>query len=676
MSFIQEQLLFFLAIALLLFFPGVFVLQLFFKNILTQLESLVISLPLSIGIVNFLIILVGRLGIRITAQSILFSLFCCGAIALLFAFFLRKYRDAKPLKSDAFLAVSFSKRQGLLILSILALTIFIKTLYLSAVILPTATDLGHHMYWAKSIATSGVLPQYVEQDIVEQNGVYQLASPIGIDDFIIGEHLIFAATALISGSAFVGSFPIIILFLVNVFSLLAIFLLALREFTLFEKTATLPKGFAVHTAIATLFLLGPLYALASPQAKFISGGVIGNTFGNLFVPILLWCYLRAIRDKSARFLTLAFFFTFVLAYIHHLTTLVFLFIVFFTLLIFVGLRGALFLTLLFTKTSRVKHKPFSFISSWKRLFLRPAPLLFVLLAILFFFFVLAPSYADPKSLNTALGTPTKATRTGLSFLQLSFSIGEGRLGLGLIGMLILLFLHFSFTRKTIAKPSPKELAQTLATSLFFGWGLALLVMSLHPEWLFLDIPSNRIATYASFPLTLLAGFAFTFLFTTSSSTRVTSIHKITAIILFSFCVIGGFYDNSQSLLQKSKAQEALQTYAVSDYLATRISPTDLLLKDHNYIVADSWMKLSFLSGYTFPLSRGYFKRYEDETKPRERCTLWMIATPNSANGEQCFDQTGTNILIVNPHFDRSQFEKSNRFFSLYQSNDIAVYLRK
>ncbi len=88
------------------------------------------------------------------------------------------------------------------------------------------------------------------------------------------------------------------------------------------------------------------------------------------------------------------------------------------------------------------------------------------------------------------------------------------------------------------------------------------------------------------------------------------------------------------------------------------------------------MKLSFLQGYTYPLSRGYFKRYEDETKPREQCTLWMIAIPNTPKGIQCFDETHVNIIVVNPHFDSVQFKKSDAFSSIYQSNDIAVYVRK
>lgn len=86
------------------------------------------------------------------------------------------------------------------------------------------------------------------------------------------------------------------------------------------------------------------------------------------------------------------------------------------------------------------------------------------------------------------------------------------------------------------------------------------------------------------------------------------------------------------------------------------------------------MKLFFLRGYTYPLSRGFFKRYEDNPN-REQCTLLMISVPNTARGEKCYTETGTNYVVVNPKFDITPFEKSARFNRIYASESIHIYQR-
>lgn len=646
--FIQEQLSFVAAIFLTLFVPGLFALRLFFRRSFTALELFVFSVPVSLAVLNFLMIGLGKSGVALSAHSIE-----CGIAGICLVFVAVSLVFRKSLRgndAEQHTPLPFSIRQVWLIILILGLTLFIKTLYLSQVILPTATDLGHHMYWSKSIAVTGELPTYVERNIVEENGAYRLDDPEPIDDFIIGEHLVFAAIALIAGLDFVSGFPAEILLLINVFTVLAIFLFTVRAFSGLGKI----HGFSSDTAgIVALLFLGPIYTLASPQAKFVSGGVIGNTMGNLFIPTVLYCYWRALHEKSSKFLTLAFFLTFGLAYIHHLSTLIFLFIFFFAVVTF---------SLLHIRDLG------EYAREWMRLALKPAPIAMAIAAILFFSFILAPSYADPKSLNTAIGSPVKATRTGLTFLQFTFSTGEGRLGLGLVGLLILIFFHL---RK---KPSDRD--ESYSIVFFFAWGFAILLMSLRPQWLFLDIPSNRISSYAVFPFAVLSALAVTILFANASKSMNRSLAAASCLVMITFFLSGGFYDNSQSLLGKTKAQEAIETYRASDYLASHDRPNNLILKDHNYIVADSWMKLSFLKGYTYPLSRGYFKRYEDETSPREQCTLWMISVPNSDKGKKCFDETGTNVVVVNPRFDSAQFKNSPEFVSIYQSNNIAAYVRK
>jgi hypothetical protein len=653
-QFLSQQLLFLGSIGLLLFLPGLILLRAAFgKHTFTPLEYFTFSVPASIAMVNFLMIILGKAGVPLTAFNIILSL----ALTLGVLFLLSRLRkqDTVPDPQTPSL-FSFSQTEGWAILLILTLTILIKTIYLSHAILPTATDLGHHMYWSQAVKETGQLPVYVERNIVEHDGHYVLNAPEPIDDFIIGEHLIFAAVSLLSGTSLISGYPALVLLLVSIMSLLAIFLFVLRAFAATKEPSTLSS---VKVAILALFFLGPIYTLASPQAKFVSGGVIGNVLGNLFIPATLYFYWRALKEKNTRLLTFAFFLTFGLAYIHHLSTLMFLFIA----------LAALVTFSLFHLATLRDH-----LTRWAKLFFSPAPLLFSVVAVVFFFFVLAPSYADPHSVDTALGSPSKSTRTGLTFLQLTASNGESRMGLGLLGFAVLLI----------------TLRQRYAAAFFFGWGAILLIMSLRPQWLFIDIPSNRISTYTTFPLAILAAVAFVALFQTRPQTSAPENSENTLssrlilplplatgafVLLLTLAVTGGFFDNGQTLLDKGKAQETLQTFAASKYLNQHHQPEDLILKDHNYITADAWMKLFFLKGYTYPLSRGYFSRYEDETSDREQCTLWMISIPNTPRGEQCFREVGVNIVVVNPHFDSTQFKKAKDFSLVYSSNDIAIYKR-
>jgi hypothetical protein len=47
-----------------------------------------------------------------------------------------------------------------------------------------------------------------------------------------------------------------------------------------------------------------------------------------------------------------------------------------------------------------------------------------------------PTYIETQAVGTALGTPTKTTRTGLSFYQITFSSGEARVATMVPGELI------------------------------------------------------------------------------------------------------------------------------------------------------------------------------------------------------------------------------------------------
>ncbi|MBP7060905.1 MAG: hypothetical protein KBA91_02920 [Candidatus Moranbacteria bacterium] len=652
MSAFFETTLLLLSLSVLFFLPGYFLLRLFLRSQakLSPLETITFSFAIGLGALNFLMILLGKSGILLTKYSLSIGILTLVLVAVTTTRLIRTwYHREKP---QASVTWPFSRRQSWIFVTLLLLTFLIKTIFLSDAVLPTATDLGHHMYWSKLIAQTGTLPLYAKQDIVtDADGTYRIADPAPIADFIIGEHLPFAALHLFSGLDFLSAFPVNFLFLINLCSLLALVLFArtlaesIRSPFLSESLFT-PQ----NIALATLFLFGPLYTLASPQEKFVSGGVVGNTLGNFFLPLILFAYLRAFRDKRSDFLAIGFFLTFTLAYIHHLSTLMTLFVL-----------GASIITYLAfhfdTLGTTFRH--------WWTLLRQPKPLALAILACLFFFLVAMPTYIETHAVGTALGTPTKTTRTGLSWYQITFSSGEARVALGLAGLFLITFLR---TRVRYA------------SAFLIGWCLILLIMTLRPELLFINIPSNRIGAYLSFPLGLLAAFAFVAgMAYLNKGKRVFFVPGIFAFLVslvgFVYASGSGSFDNSATLLGGSKALPVIQTFTASRYLAAHVTTSDVVLKDHNYIVGDAWMKLFFLRDYSYPLSRGFFKRYQDNPD-REQCTLLMIAVPNTARGEKCYTETGTNLIVVNPAFDTTPFEKSSSFSRLYASDSIHIYVRK
>ncbi len=655
MAFSPDPLLFLIAIGTLFFLPGFVVLRIFLQKhtALAPLETWIFSFALGLGFLNFLMILMGKMGTLFTTTSLILSMTLSLLILSILSFGTRKWLqkiETPPSSSHA--SWAFSKRQTVLFITLLVLTVLIKTIYLSHTVLPTSTDLGHHMYWSKLIAETGTLPTYAKQDIItDAAGTYSISAPEPIADFIIGEHLPFAAIHILSRIDFLSAFPILFLLLINLMSLLALVVLArtiaptIRSSSLSERIFT-PQ----NIALATLFIFGPLYTLASPQAKFVSGGVVGNTLGNFFIPLILLAYLRAFREKRPDFLSLGFFLTFSLAYIHHLSTLMLLF----------ALLGGIIVYLSF-HANALKH---TFLS-WMRICLQPKPIILALLACLFFFAVAMPTYIETNAVGTALGTPTKTTRTGLSFYQITFSSGEARVALGLAGFALLAILR---TRTRYG------------SAFLIGWGAILLVMTLFPHLLFINIPSNRIGAYLSFPLGILAAFSFVGSLSLLSEKGKKFFLPGTLVLFLSFAGFffatgSGSYDNAQTLLPGSKSLPLLQTFAASQYLASHTTAQDIVLKDHNYIVGDAWMKLFFLRDYSYPLSRGFFKRYEDNPN-REQCTLLMISVPNTERAQKCYTETGTNYVVVNPKFDITPFEKSTAFSRVYESESIHIYQRK
>lgn len=602
-----------------------------------RIEALLFSFVLGIAILDFSMIAIGKSGIAL-GRGILLSLLLSIIIAGI------GWRRLKYPKDSLFderhvLPLTRSKKRRATFLILLSLTLFIKVFYLSNAIVPTATDLGHHLYWTKTIVETHALPNYQERSVIDAPGNIHISDPKPIADFIIGEHLPIAALAFMTGTDLFSAFPVVFLLIINLLSLFALIVLAYR---LVDGSALKQFIAPELAALSALFLFGPLYSLASPETKFVSGGVIGNIFGNLFIPIILLLFLRAFQEKNPRLLGLGFVCTFTLAYTHHLSTLVLLY----------ALAGSIICLIASHFSSLV-----SFTKETFAVIFKPFPMMVALLAIVFFFFVAMPTYIEVHATGTALGTPIKTSRIGLSFTQITRTAGEARFALGIVGLILTFFIF----------------RRSFTASLIIGWTIMLFYMSYRPDWLYLNIPSNRIGTYFSFPIGIAASLGLAWLIVRLKGKMQDMLSILIFVILFAFSISSGFFDNGQTLLAAPKSTEAVETFAASRYLAGHISASDTVLKDHNYIVADSWVKHFFMRDYFFPLSRGYFSRYETST--HERCTLDMISIPNTPRAKECFSGTGVDYVMVNPKFDTPQFEKSPDFSRVYASDKIHIYAR-
>lgn len=642
LDIIHNQILFFLALVFVMFLPGwCLLLAIFGKNkIISDLERFIFAFGLSIISVDFILFSYTGLHILITKLSVILGIIIFSGIC--YGIYRYRRHSAEIQNETTEKLFSFSKNQFILIILLLFLTIFIKTAYLSTALAPTPTDLGHHTYWSKLIADT-----------------HQLTNYEGLPDFIIGEHTMFASIYLLTGLNFLTGWVVVTLHFINLLGILTVFVLTLRIFR--EKVP----------AILTLLFLGVLFAVTAPQSKYVSGGVMGNIFGDFLMPLALYFYYRGfqflenedweLNTSSRPFLGLAVFTTVGLFYTHHLTAFIFLFV--FALLVPIFL------------IANYKNIKSIFSKVWQAIF-SPQVLIIFVIGLIFFFFIFTPTYVATKAVGTAVGAATKSTRVGLTMANLKQTVGEPRIALGFLGFLILLF---TFRRKNFG------------FSLLAAWAGMLFIMSVFPTVLFVNLPSARIGNYLSYPLAILSAYAFYAIFRpescrlfwgrklceTSQGLVIEKLLKGTFLIILVFVLTDGLSDSALSFKKQDSLTQASQTFHAAQYLAQNSNTSDIILKDHNYITADSWIKLFFMRGYTYPASRGYFKRYEDTgNRNQDVCTLVMISSPDTDQAKTCFADTKTDFLMINPKYDASQFQKLADFNQIYMSPEVAIYYKK
>ncbi len=656
MEFILSQLLLWLGILFILILPGWFFLSAVTgTKRYTFLERSILAIPLSIVLNTFLLLILNALHVPLTERSIFLAV---SALILLFLWIAWQRTETRDHTERN---ITFSGKKLLLVILLIGFAIFMKSVYLSDTFFPTSTDLGHHMFWVEKIVTEKELPMYEKIEIVSNDdGSYNLSEPQAIADFIIGEHTALASLAILTRQSTLSAFPSLFLFLINIVSILIIFILTIRLFAAHKNVQLI--------AMSSLLLIGPLYAISGAQVKFASGGVIGNLLGNILIPVALYFFYRAFYEKSSSFLFVGILSTIGLAYTHHLSAFILLFILAFAVII-----------LIVTNIGQLK----SVVLNIFKLFKDPFVITLLIASGLFVFFIYTPSYLTADAVSSSVGAPSKATRTGLTFSQLMYTSGEARFLLGLCGTLLLALI-------AILRYFPKHL-QALRTSLpidpyalslTLGWSIALLLMSLAPALLHVNIISGRIANYLTLPLAITGGFFLAWLFIFVRKTELRKIlsyyipHNLILIfasLLLLFIFTNGLHDNVVSLKKTPNIAPALATFDASAYAAKHLHEDEWLLKDHNYLTADTWTKTFFTRDYSYPLSRSFFKRYDNPG--REQCTRVMISEPNTAFAQQCFDELNVTTIMVNPEEDATQFERSANFTKIYVNDDVVIYQR-
>ncbi|NTW30723.1 MAG: hypothetical protein HGA33_05575, partial [Candidatus Moranbacteria bacterium] len=135
---------------------------------LSSIESSAFSLALGIGSLDFSMIALGKAGIALSGPIVLIALFAFPVLSFALRFAYERLTRKRSGQNR-----SYSPRTALtpptrtLLLLLVGLAVFLKVIFLVDAGLPTATDLGHHMYWSKIVVDTERLPEYSKREIVD-----------------------------------------------------------------------------------------------------------------------------------------------------------------------------------------------------------------------------------------------------------------------------------------------------------------------------------------------------------------------------------------------------------------------------------------------------------------------------------------------------------------------------
>lgn len=621
-----SSLLFLAALPAVFILPGWAVLFILRKHLpdLTRLETLLLAAPVSIVFVNTLVIGLDRLHVPLRP----------GILAPLLGLVILAGLGLWVRERGAFKKT----RLPLAFLAIFAAMLVIKLVYLFPITVPSATDLGHHMYWVKKIVLEAQLPEYAEADIVTgPDGRYAISDPEPISDFIIGEHITLALLQMFSGIGFTSAYSLLALLFIHIATAVLFYALARRLFEWHPQKEGI--------ALLSFALVALLYSFMPPQMKYIEGGVMGNNLSNLIIPGIFLFLILAVRTWKTPYLIFALFLAVGLAHTHHLST--FLFAIAF---------GAL--TLLLALFNRPLLKDIVI-----RLVCKRSTLIALAVGLLWLFVLVPPAYITNAAVGTVIGTPEAQEHQGFALSQFKFAIGEPRFVFGALG-LILLF--------ALPRMRKRDTALLLA-----AWTLPWSLIVLYPAALGISLPSGRVANYLIFPFALLAAFALSLILEKLKTEQRLrgGVRIFGALLIVVFVLHDGFYNNNayfESQREDSNAR-MLSLFQGARHLESILPDDAVAMHDHINMLGTSWIKTFFMRDYNFPFYRAHLFRYDRATDRQEKCTLYVISSPNTGEAQRCLDELGVKAVFVNESIDGEQFTQFDTFWQVYSDAYYSIY---
>lgn len=553
-------------------------------------------------------------------------------------------------------------------------SVIIRTIFYLPDVVPQDTDLGHHMYWSQLMVQKETFPNYDTPEVIE------------------GEHMVFAVLSKLSGITLLSALPLIILAAYNLMMILAL------SFSAMALTGNR------KIALWTLFFSGIYFAIDPPQARYVKGGVIGNTFGNLFTVLAFLLIFMFVRYWLGRYLkldkparkkikpALVSLFSLLLViiagsfYTHHLSTLLLGITIMFTFVswiiaTFAFCRDTCLPTSEAGSTTRNVVK--TLLDFFRKIIFSKKFLLTLSIIIAFPLFVYLPHYLANSAVDTVTQAPIKDTHQGLPLETLPNKAGWLRLifALGAVVFLVTGGIPKLIEKINLAdKVKLPKISLKIGTaaiglsSLVIGWALPLFILSFYPSLMQIDLPSQRIINYLVLPIIILAAWTATVFGEKLKSNFSSRPIKIVTLALGIALLWEGTGDfRSVYKANENKFQDAVELYSASRYLAEHTASDAQILKDHRTIAGDSWIKFFLLRGYDYLTSRTYDYKYNAIDSKLDPCTREMILVPGSSLSQKCYGQTGINYVIVKPDRDEYLFWKDLNFNTVYLSDSIAIF---
>jgi hypothetical protein len=642
-TFVVEQVRFLIVMVAVLFVPGWVLLSLIDRRKLTSpLEVVMLSMALSLGVAIITTIGLDVVNVPIDARSLsmLYGLYLG-----VFVFVIRS-----TLSIERHTSIPTKRTVSVSAIVIFAIIIAIKSVFFAGNAVPISTDLGHHTYWMEKIVRDGQLPTYEEREIImaeSSQETHRISDPQSISDVIVGEHSVFAILSILSGTSLISMYPMATLFVIHLTTIAAVYALARR---LFAKSR-----WRESITVLTLLLSGVLFGLDSPQMKYVVGGVVGNTLGNMLILSGILALVIGALKRSSAFLSIFVIITFVLAYTHHLSTLLFA-------LSLVSM--AIVLTMVDFRKIQEDIIP--------AVFSVPVLATFVL-GFVAFFFVWTPSYISNSAVETVVGQSQKEEHLGISIGEFLSTMGETRTAVGLLGIAVLVWLVWRAPDFLGGKRQSR-----LAFSVVVGWVFPLLLLVFFPFVVGIDLPTVRTANYTIFPLVITASVLFVWVLSgiIRLPYRRNWLGVLVIGVVMTMLIFDGFADNARLLGNSISTASARELHRVAEYLGKQYGDSErVVLYDHISLNGGSWMKLYFLRDYNYPFYRAHLFRYDRVDDRQEKCTLWAFSSPDSPEAEKCFDNLSIGALALDDTEAGKPFREHPEFERVYDGREISVYGR-